>query len=140
LLVAALRLALPPAASPETTSRPVPLPLALGLGGAIGLLAGLTGVGGGIFLSPVLLFLHAGTPRAVAAVSAPFILLNSVAGLAGNPASLSQLPATFPWLLAATATGGLLGSYYGSFKIPGLGLKRLLALVLVIAAVKMILS
>ncbi len=115
-------------------------PVAAAAGGAIGLLAGLTGTGGGIFLTPLLLSMGWAKVKQAAAVSAPFILLNSAAGLAGNFASTTQLPAELPWLLGAVAAGGLIGSRLGSRRLPVEAIKRLLAVVLVIAGLKLVLA
>jgi len=109
-------------------------------GGAIGMLAGLTGTGGGIFLSPLLLFMGWSGARETGGVSAAFILVNSLAGLAGNPASLDHLPPQIPiWSIAAVA-GGLIGSELGSRRIGTPTFKRLLGLVLIVAGVKLIFS
>src|SRR5688572_11601567 len=101
----------------------VPIVPALCIGAGIGLLSGLTGTGGGIFLSPVLLFLGWAQTRKTSGVSAAFILLNSVAALAGTTFVLSALPPAIPlWLLAATG-GALLGTQLGTrlLPIPALG-------------------
>jgi hypothetical protein len=111
---------------------------AAGLG--IGLLAGWTGVGGGIFLSPLVLLLGWAEPRQTAGVSAAFILVNSLAGLLGHLASLSALPQALPLWAAVAVTGGALGATYGSRKLGGPSLRRLLALVLLIAGLKLLLS
>ncbi|MBL8299163.1 MAG: sulfite exporter TauE/SafE family protein [Rhodanobacteraceae bacterium] len=117
---------------------PPPLALALLAGGLIGLLSGLTGTGGGIFLTPLLLVMGWALPKAAAGVSALFILVNSSAGLLGNVASTQQLPASLWLLLPVAAGGGLLGSYMGSRRIPGQMIKRLLSAVLLIAGGKLI--
>lgn len=116
---------------------PVPLVVAIPLGCVLGLLAGLTGVGGGIFLSPLLLLTGWADPRTTAGVSAVFILVNSAAGLAGHAASLGLLPPGLPVLAGAALAGGLLGSTFGSRRLPNVALRRLLAIVLVVAAVKL---
>lgn len=117
-----------------------PLASALLWGAAIGLLSGLTGVGGGIFLSPLLLLAHWAEPKPTAAVSAAFIWVNSFAGLLGKPASLAALPAGIAlWALAAAA-GGILGAGLGSRRLPSLVLRRLLAVVLVVAGGKLLIG
>src|SRR3954467_1643053 len=85
---------------------------------AIGFLSGLTGVGGGIFLSPLLLYMGWSETRATAGVAAPFILVNSVAGLLGHFSSISQVPGNLPIWAVAVALGGWIGATYGSRKAP----------------------
>ncbi len=129
------------AAREAEASRPdVPVVPALGIGAGIGLLSGLTGTGGGIFLSPVLLFLGWAQTRKISGVSAAFILLNSVAALAGTTFAVSALPPAVPlWLLAATV-GALLGTQLGTRLLPIPALRYALSLVLVIAGAKLILA
>ena len=118
----------------------VPILPAIILGVAIGLLSGLTGTGGGIFLSPLLLFLGWAETRKTAGVSAAFILVNSIAGLAGNVASVSKLAPVLPltaWILAV-GVGGILGSGLGSRRLGTASLRVLLAGVLVVAGGKLI--
>ncbi len=110
------------------------------IGAAIGFLAGLTGTGGGIFLTPLLLLMGWAKTKEAAGTSVAFILVNSLAGLAGKPSSLAHLPPTlWLWAIAAVA-GGSLGALLGSKRLPPPSLRRLLALVLLIAAVKLILA
>jgi uncharacterized membrane protein YfcA len=135
LLFAAGRLAFPIAGVTNTTSKPVVLPLALGFGGVIGLLAGLTGVGGGIFLSPLLLFLGWADVRRTAGVSVAFILVNSVSGLLGHLASVKHIPSEIIWWAPAALLGGVIGAELGSRRLALLTMRRLLAAVLVVAAV-----
>lgn len=120
--------------------KPIPIFPAILLGAGIGLLSGLTGVGGGIFLSPLLLFMGWADARQTAGVSAAFILVNSAAGIMGHVASVKSLPDSIPFLIAAAVFGGLIGSGFGSRRFSNIGLRRLLAVVLVIAAAKFILS
>lgn len=114
------------------------MPLAMAIGAAMGLLSGLTGVGGGIFLSPLLLMLGWAGTKQTSAVAAPFILVNSIAGLAaGFAAGTAQLPQA-TWLLAAAVlTGGWLGAEYGSRRFANPVVRRVLAIVLVVAGGKM---
>ncbi len=123
--------------------RPVrepPIPLAIAIGAALGLLSGLTGVGGGIFLSPLLLMLGWAGTKQTSAVSAPFILVNSIAGLAaGFVAGTATLP-PMTWILAATVLiGGWLGAEYGSRRFANPVVRRVLAVVLAVAGGKMVL-
>jgi uncharacterized membrane protein YfcA len=117
-----------------------PLAGALLWGAAIGMLSGLTGVGGGIFLSPLLLLAHWAEPKPTAAVSAAFIWVNSFAGLLGKPSSLAALPPGIALWAAAAAVGGIVGAGLGSGRLPSLVLRRLLAAVLVVAGVKLLLG
>lgn len=121
-------------------THPAPLWAALVAGLAIGFLSGLTGVGGGIFLSPLLLYIGWAETRATSGVAAPFILVNSIAGLLGHVSSVSQLPANIPIWGAAAVLGGWVGASYGSKRAPAPVLRQLLSLVLVVAGVKLILS
>jgi uncharacterized membrane protein YfcA len=136
LLLSAANLLLRP--PPETTTRPPPRPLALAVGAGLGLLAGLTGTGGGIYLTPLMLFLRWAPMRQVAAVSAPFILLNSLAGLAGHFAAGQTLPALAAPLLLAVGLGGLIGARLGALHLPVASIKRLLSLVLLFAGLKLV--
>lgn len=109
------------------------------IGAAMGLLAGLTGVGGGIFLSPLLLMLGWAGTKQTSAVAAPFILVNSIAGLAAifvaRPASLPG----YTWILAvAVLAGGWVGAEYGSRRFANPLVRRVLAIVLGVAGAKMV--
>jgi hypothetical protein len=116
------------------------IPLAMAIGAAMGLLSGLTGVGGGIFLSPLLLMLGWAGTKQTSAVAAPFILVNSVAGLAaGFIAGTAALPAATMWLAAAVLAGGWLGADYGSRRFANPVVRRVLAVVLAVAGAKMVL-
>jgi uncharacterized membrane protein YfcA len=116
------------------------VPLAMAIGAAMGLLSGLTGVGGGIFLSPLLLMLGWAGTKQTSAVAAPFILVNSIAGLAaGFVAGTAVLPQA-TWLLAvAVLIGGWLGAEYGSRRFANPVVRRFLAVVLGVAGAKMVL-
>ena len=127
-------------AQDDAASAEPPLVPALASGGVIGLLAGLTGTGGGIFLTPLLLHMRWAQAKRAAAVSALFILLNSAAGLAGNIASTRELPSYLLPLLVAAAIGGFIGSRIGSLHVAPSVIKRLLAAVLLIAGLKLIFS
>ncbi|HJR07055.1 MAG TPA: sulfite exporter TauE/SafE family protein [Pyrinomonadaceae bacterium] len=142
LLYAAFRLFLFTRAKADsaaaTATRNAPLPLAIFFGALIGLLSGLTGVGGGIFLSPLLLLAGWADTRRTAGVSAAFILVNSIAGLLGNFTSVQALPRAIPYFALAAIVGGLVGSEFGSRRLASVTIRRLLAVVLVVAGVKMI--
>jgi uncharacterized membrane protein YfcA len=117
-----------------------PTIVAIVCGAGIGLLAGLTGTGGGIFLSPLLLLMGWAATRETGGVSAAFILVNSLAGLAGNPASLSHVPAQLPIWAGAVIVGGLIGAELGSRRIGTPTFRRVLGVVLVVAGAKLIFS
>ena len=112
--------------------------VALGVGAGLGLIAGLTGTGGGIFLTPILLFRGWARTKTAAAVSAMFILVNSLAGLAGSWSAATTLPAAGWPLAVAACAGGAAGSYLGSRRLPPSIIKRVLAVVLTIAGGKLL--
>ena len=113
-------------------------PAAVGIGAGLGFLSGLTGTGGGIFLTPLLLFCRWATIRRAAAVSALFILVNSIAGLVGYVSSGRPVPG-FAWMLAIAAViAGTIGSQLGSRHFPPRIISMLLATVLVLAGCKLI--
>jgi uncharacterized protein len=139
LLYAAGKLGFPNGSSQPQESRSVPN-WSIGLGMVIGLLSGLTGVGGGIFLSPILLLNGWATMKQSAGVSAAFILVNSIAALLGYLTKFPTLPSSL-WLWSiAAAVGGWLGAEYGSRRIGSRVLQQLLAVVLLIAGMKLILT
>lgn len=116
-----------------------PLRWAMLIGAAMGLLAGLTGVGGGIFLSPLLLMLGWAGTKQTSAVAAPFILVNSIAGLAAIVLAKSAPLPSYVWILApAVIIGGWLGAEYGSRRFANPVVRRVLAVVLALAGAKMI--
>lgn len=120
--------------------KPVTKPTLLGLGAILGFLAGLTGVGGGIFLSPILLYFGWAKTKVISGVAAAFILVNSLSGLLGFLSKSPILPAgLIYWALAAIA-GGLIGAEYGSKRLANPSIRKLLALVLVFAGSKMLLG
>ena len=115
-------------------------PTALVSGGVLGFFAGLTGTGGGIFLTPLMLAMRWARTRQAAATSAWFILVNSLAGLAGNISSTRQLPMIVLPMAVAAVLGGVAGSRLGSRRLQPAMIKRLLALVLVVAGLKLTLG
>ena len=112
--------------------------VAIPVGAGLGLLAGLTGTGGGIFLTPLLIFMRWARTKNASAVSALFILMNSVSGLLGNFSSTRQLPSFAIPMLVAAVGGGAIGSWFGSRRFSPEIIKRLLAIVLTIAGIKLI--
>lgn len=121
--------------------REPPLAWAMLIGAAMGLLAGLTGVGGGIFLSPLLLMLGWAGTKQTSAVAAPFILVNSIAGLAAVMITKGAALPSYVWILGpAVIAGGWLGAEYGSRRFANPLVRRVLAVVLALAGGKMILA
>jgi uncharacterized membrane protein YfcA len=126
--------------SAEDTATEPPPGTAIPVGAGLGLLAGLTGTGGGIFLTPLLLFLRWARAKQAAAVSALFILVNSAAGLVGNVASTKSFPEMAVPFAACAVGGGLLGSHFGSRRFDHRTIKRCLAVVLLVAGGKLLFS
>jgi len=117
---------------------PPTMPTAIGVGAGLGFLSGLTGTGGGIFLTPLLLFCRWAKIRQAAAVSALFILVNSIGGLVGYFTATRSVPSLGIVLAIPAITGGTIGSYLGSRRLPPRGIAIFLAVVLTIAGVKLI--
>ena len=113
-------------------------PIAIGVGAGLGFLSGLTGTGGGIFLTPLLLFCKWARIRQAAAVSALFILVNSIGGLIGYFSAKHSIPTLGIYLAVPAIAGGAIGSYLGSRRLPVRGIGLLLATVLTIAGIKLI--
>ena len=136
LMLAAIRLAIK--LKNDDQVKDPPIIACLLIGAVIGLLSGLVGVGGGIFLTPILLLMHWAETRVAAGVSVLFILVNSAAGLAGNYKQVSVLPSEVWIWIAAAVVGGFIGSTLGSKKFDSITLRRVLAVVLLFAGVKLI--
>lgn len=113
-------------------------PLSLLIGAVIGFLSGLIGIGGGIILSPVLLLLKWTDMKQTAAISALFIFVNSSAGLAGQIRKGIHFSPDMYWCVAIAFAGGICGAYFGSLRFKQTILKYMLALVLVVAAYKLL--
>jgi hypothetical protein len=110
------------------------------LGASLGFLSGLTGLGGGIFLSPILILMNWAETKIISGIAAAFILVNSISGLAGVLTKSVVLPSGLvAWGLAAVV-GGLIGAEYGSRRLANPTIRKALALVLVIAGTKMLLT
>jgi uncharacterized membrane protein YfcA len=114
--------------------RPFPLWLALTCGAGIGLLSGMVGIGGGVFLSPLIILARWGTSKQAAATAAGFILLNSVSGLLGRLLGGNLVLGTIGVaLLPVGILGALAGSYLGARRFSGLWTRRILGVVLLVA-------
>ena len=143
LLLAGLRLLFVKLPERGNETRPTPMPLGVLIGTALGGLAGLVGIGGGIFLAPVLYGLKWGKPRQIAAACCFFILVNSVAGLFGQMLKfqdqniLDQIPTYIP-LILAVFVGGQIGAWLSSKKLNPILLKRITACLILVAAVRLL--
>lgn len=144
LLVSGIRLLVQPPANPKTeTSNNFSFSIAATTGGLIGLLSGLVGIGGGIFLAPVLYLLKWGTARQIAAACSLFILLNSISGLAGQVSKLgdmrliSDLVPYWP-LMVSVLIGGQIGSWVGSGKLRADWMKRATAILILYVAARLL--
>lgn len=140
LLIAAAQLLWRPRPLAERVIRTPPWAMLVAVGAAMGLLAGLTGTGGGIFLSPLLILAGWAGTRQTASIAAAFIVVNSAAGLAGNLASFGELPSAMPWFIGAVIVGGTFGSWMAAAHLPRTAMLRLLSVVMVIAGVKLVLT
>jgi uncharacterized membrane protein YfcA len=121
-------------------TRQLPVSLAMAIGAVLGVLSGLTGVGGGIFLSPILLLFGWAGTKQTSAVAAPFILVNSLAALAAGLVRNPTPPPDYAWwLMPAVLLGGWAGAEYGSRHLANPLIRQLLAVVLGIAGGKMVL-
>jgi uncharacterized membrane protein YfcA len=116
----------------------VPLLAALLVGAVIGLISGLTGVGGGIFLSPVLLLMHWARTKETSGVAVAFILVNSISGLLGHVSSLALVPREIIYFAPAAIAGGWIGTLLGTRVLPIAGIRRWLSVVLVLAGAKLL--
>ena len=138
LLAGAARLATASARPDEEEHPGVPWLPGIAAGAAIGLVAGLTGTGGGVFLTPLLVLAAWTATRDAAGLSGAFILVNSISGLAGLLIGGVSLPSAVPLWIGAVALGGLIGSWLGAARLSILNLRRALAAVLVVAAAKLV--
>ena len=120
----------------EKAHREVNKALAIFIGTCVGLLSGITGTGGGIFLSPLIIWLGWVGVKQASGTAAAFIFVNSVAGLLGNIQSTSSLPSELPVLVFAVLLGALIGTRFGITRLSSIGDKRALGCVSLIAGVK----
>jgi uncharacterized membrane protein YfcA len=137
LLYSAVRLFFGAAHADRKAMKTVPIVVALIIGAAIGLLSGLTGVGGGIFLSPILLLMNWEKTKATSGVSAAFILVNSIAGMLGHVSAVSFVPPDIIYWAPAALVGGWIGTELGTRVLPVVGVRRWLSVVLLLAGLKL---
>lgn len=138
LWAAALRMFWQPARLADRQPKAPSLAVTLPAGAGLGLLAGLTGTGGGIFLSPLIILFGWEDARKTSGVAAGVIFINSLAGLSGNVASVQALPRELPVLAAAVAAGALVGTWLGAGRLAKPRLLQGLGLVLIVAGSKLI--
>ena len=138
LFYAAFRLWRTPNGVEETNqNKGLPIWIALIAGAVIGLVSGLVGVGGGIFLGPLLLLTGWSSTREAMGITAAFVVVNSMAGLAGRLSTVPELPPTILIWLLVVGAGGWIGAEFGSNRLNPLILRRLLALILIAGGLKM---
>ena len=125
--------------SKETLIKKMPYHYGLGIGGIIGLISGLIGVGGGIFLSPIIISANWTTVKKASGVAALFILCNSLAGLSGHIIGLNKIDHNIIYWIIAVITGGLIGSHLGTIKFNNKIIIACLFLVLLLAGLKFLL-
>lgn len=136
LILAAIRLALN--LKSDSEERAPQVWICFLIGGILGFVSGLVGVGGGIFLTPILLLMHWTETKKAAGISALFILVNSISGLLGNYAQVLKLPGSVYVWIAAAIVGGVIGATMGSYRFNSLVLRRVLAVGLIISGAKLI--
>ena len=123
----------------EENYRKISIPVSILIGGALGFIAGIVGIGGGIFLSPILFLIRAGRPKHIVATASLFILINSVSGIIGQltkNAVLIEIP-NYWYLLAAVLIGGQLGNFLNLKIYPTRILALVTAILVIFVAVRM---
>lgn len=138
LAAAALRYLVWPQIDAIKPTTPPRKSVALATGVALGGMAGLTGIGGGVYLSPLLVYAGWADPQRATGIAACFIVVNSLAGLAGRWSSLAALPSYLPWFVAAAAVGALIGTTVSLTRLNKEGVLRVLGVVLGVAAVALV--
>ena len=123
----------------ESPLKVMPSGLGLVIGSVIGLISGLVGVGGGIFLSPIVIMAGWTSVKKASGIAALFILVNSVAGLAGHLASINQVDFHIIYWIIAVSVGGYAGSYLGTVRLQNRIIITCLFLVLITAGLKFVL-
>ena len=140
LLYAATRIFITAKSAEEKSISAPPIWLALLSGAIIGFLAGITGVGGAIFLSPLILLMDWATPKETAGVSTVFVLTNSLSGFLGHWSRALTFPPQIIYWGIAVLIGGWIGAEYGSRKLASLHVRKILAIVLLLGGAKMLFS
>jgi uncharacterized membrane protein YfcA len=116
------------------------LPVALLVGAMLGFLAGLTGIGGGVFLSPILYLFRWVKPKTTGGIAAGFIVVNSIAGLLGAGWEKITHAGPLLWLTLPAVVGALLGTHFGARRWSSITFSRVLAGVLIFAGGKLLLE
>ncbi len=137
LIFSVIRLLIP-TKNTSQEQKPTHFSGALLMGGVIGLLSGMIGIGGGIILSPLLIFFNWTDQKQTAAISALFIFVNSASGLMGQLTNGIQFSSDMFVYVAVAFAGGIAGAYFGSMKFRQTVMKKVLALVLAVAAYKLL--
>jgi hypothetical protein len=135
---AALRYLVWPHVDARRSMRPPSVMVAAPTGACLGALAGLTGIGGGVYLSPVLVFAGWADAKTSTGIAACFIVANSLAGLAGRASSMAHLPDFLPWLALAAVCGAMIGTSISLVRLNKTGVLRVLGAVLGIAAAALV--
>jgi uncharacterized membrane protein YfcA len=135
---AALRYLIWPRLDAQAPTKAPRLSVALPAGAGLGALAGLTGIGGGVYLSPLLVFARWSDPQRAAGIAACFIVVNSAAGLAGRASSVATLPSFLPQLLIAALAGAVVGAGLSLAKLDRTAILRALGVVLGVAALALV--
>lgn len=138
LAAAAARYLIWPQLDAVKASAPPRKIVALPAGAALGALAGFTGIGGGVYLSPLLVFMGWADPKRASGIAACFIVVNSMAGLAGRSSALATLPSFLPWFALAAVGGAVIGTTLGLKALDKRGILRVLGLVLGAAAAALV--
>jgi uncharacterized membrane protein YfcA len=138
LLAAGVRMMMPtPEAARRAVSQGRVWLVGLPVGAALGLLSGIVGIGGGVFLAPILLLTGWTTPKQTAAAASLFILVNSAAGLTGHVVKASYMGWMTAVLALAALAGGQIGSRAGSYRLSGAGVRRILAAIIIVVGARL---
>ena len=123
----------------EESYRKIPIPVSISIGGVLGFISGVVGIGGGIFLSPILFLIRAGRPKHIVTAASLFILINSISGIIGQltkNAVLTEVP-NYWYLLASVLIGGQVGNFLNLKIFPTRVLALLTAVLVIFVAVRM---